>query len=703
VNQQELINLIWSIANKLRGPYRPPQYRKVMIPLTVLRRLDCVLEPTKDKVLAEYKELKAKKLDEKTIEATLCRRLKLPFFNSSRFTFAKLLGDPDKLAPNLVAYIKGFSGTTRQILERFEFEAEIEKLDKANRLFEIVKTMAAVDLHPSTVPNTSMGYVFEDLVRRFNEQANEEAGDHFTPREVIWLMVHLLFSPDDEVFTQAGRILTLYDPCCGTGGMLTVADEYVREHAPGLTLKVFGQEYNSESHAICGSDMIIKGEDASNIVFGDTLGDGKTGDGFRDQKFHYMLANPPFGVEWKPQAPFVTKEHEDLGFAGRFGPGLPRINDGALLFLLHMISKMRKPEDGGSRIGIVFNGSPLFTGDAGSGESEIRRWIIENDWLEAIVGLPDQMFYNTGILTYVWIVTNRKEPHRRGKVQLINATGFGQKMRKGLGNKRNEMSRAQIDAVTRLHAGFKESEHVRVFDNREFGYIKLAVERPLRLNFQASAERIARLPEESGFAALAESKKRKSRKEIEAEQEAGRATQAAIVQALEAMDGTVVYRSRPTFLKALDDTLDASGLSVSAPVRKAILNALSERDETAEICRAKDDPKGEPEPDPELRDTENISLPANFPFPAPLEYGDKADIGRVVECVRVHCDAYFEREVRPHVPDAWIDYNKTKMGFEIPFNRHFYKYVPPRPLEEIEQEIRTLEDEIVKLLREIVA
>ncbi len=703
MTQQELISLIWSIANKLRGPYRPPQYRKVMIPLTVLRRLDCVLEPTKAKVLAEYKELKARKLDDKTIEATICRRLKLPFFNTSRFTFATLLGDPDKLPANLLAYIKGFSGATRQIIERFEFDKEIEKLDKANRLFEIVKTMAAVDLHPDSVPNTAMGYVFEELVRKFNEQANEEAGDHFTPREVIRLMVHLLFNPDDAVFTQQGAIRTLYDPCCGTGGMLTVADEYLREHAPGLTLKVYGQEYNEESHAICGSDMIIKGEDASNIVFGDTLGDGKTRDGFPDQKFHYLLANPPFGVEWKPQDPFVTKEHEDLGFNGRFGPGLPRINDGALLFLLHMISKMRKPADGGTRIGIVFNGSPLFTGDAGSGESEIRRWIIENDWLEAIVGLPDQMFYNTGILTYVWIITNRKEAHRRGKVQLIDATGFFQKMRKSLGDKRNEMSAEHIAQVTRLYADFKEGEHVRIFDNRAFAYIKLTVERPLRLNFQASAERIARLPEESAFAALAESKKRKSKAEIAAEQESGRALQATIVNALEGMDGSVVYRSRPAFAAALDAALEAADLAVSAPVRKAILSALSERDKTAEICRVKDDPAGAPEPDSDLRDTENVPLPADFPLPAPLDYGDKPDNSRVVNLVRAHCDAYFEHEVRPHMADAWIDYDKTKIGFEIPFNRHFYKYVPPRPLGEIERDIRTLEAEIVSMLREVAA
>lgn len=457
MTQQELITFIWSIANKLRGPYRPPQYRRVMIPLTVLRRLDCVLEPTKDAVLSERAKLKAAKLDDVTIEKTIKHKFGLSFFNTSRFTFTKLLGAPNDLAPNLVAFIKGFSSQAREILERFEFEKEIQKLDDANALFEVVKAFAAVDLHPDAVPNTAMGYVFEDLVRRFNEQANEEAGDHFTPREVIRLMVHVLFAPDDATLTEPGIIRTLYDPCCGTGGMLTVAEEYARRDgfAPGLTLKVFGQEYNGESHAICGSDLMIKGEDPGNIVFGDTLGDGKTRDGFQGHKFHYMLANPPFGVEWKRQSDVVEKEHTGIGFKGRFGPGLPRINDGSLLFLLHMMSKMREPEADGTRIGIVLNGSPLFTGDAGSGESEIRRWVIENDWLEAIIGLPDQMFYNTGILTYVWIVTNRKAEHRRGKVQFIDATTMSQKMRKSLGNKRNER-RADCRGhavVCRLHTG----------------------------------------------------------------------------------------------------------------------------------------------------------------------------------------------------------------------------------------------------------
>src|SRR3990172_5783528 len=592
MSPQDLSNFIFSIANILRGPYRPPQYRKVMLPMTVLRRLDCVLEPTKEKVQDEHKVLKGRKLDDATIEKTIRHKFKLPFFNTSKYTLQKLLGDPDGIATNLTAYIKGFSKQARDILAHFEFEQEIEKLDKANRLFEVVKQFAAVDLHPDKVPNTAMVHVFEDLVRRFNEAANEEAGDHFTPREVIRLMVHVLFSPDDEVFTQKGKVVTLYDPCCGTGGMLSVSDEYVHEHAPGLKLTAFGQEYNDESYAICGSGLMIKGEDPSHIAFGDTLGDGKTRDGFPDKKFHYMLSNPPFGVEWKPEEDVVTREHKDLGFRGRFGPGLPRINDGALLFLLHMMSKMRPLDDGGSRIAIVFNGSPLFTGDAGSGESEIRRWIVENDYLDAIIALPDQMFYNTGIYTYIWVITNRKEKQRKGKVQLVNATGLYQKMRKSLGNKRNEMSDAHIDTVTRCYADFKEGEHCNIFRNQDFGYIKLTVERPLRLNFQASSERIERLKEQSAFQVLAESKKRKDKKGIDAEIAAGKELQAAILKALGALNPAKVYKDRAEFVPLLDAALEGADLKLPAPVRKAILAALSERDETAAICREKDDQKG---------------------------------------------------------------------------------------------------------------
>lgn len=709
MTQTELSNFIYSIANLLRGPYRPPQYRRVMLPMTVLRRLDCVLEPTKDKVLEAYKAQKAINRDAELADKVVRRKFKLPFINSSKYTFNKLLGDPDGLARNLVLYIKGFSPEVRKILEKFEFEKEIEKLDKANRLFQVVQafTSPSIDLHPDRVPNTMMGHVFEDLVRRFNEAANEEAGDHFTPREVIKLMVHLLFQPDSQVFTQAGKGITLYDPCCGTGGMLSVAEEYlIREgRTAGLKINVYGQEYNEESYAICGSDLLIKGEDTSHIVFGDTLGDGKTSDGFADakHKFHYMLANPPFGVEWKPEKDVVEAEHVKLGLHGRFGPGLPRINDGSLLFLLHMLSKRRSVDNGGSRIGIVFNGSPLFTGDAGGGESEIRRWIVENDWLEAIIGLPDQMFYNTGIYTYVWIVSNRKPEDRRGKVQLIDATGFYRKMKKSLGDKRNEMSEEHIAEVTRLYGDMQDGKHSRIFHNQDFGYIKLIIERPLRLNFRASRERTGRLQTQSAFAALAESKKRKNAKGKAADEAKGQALQAAILTALRTLDAVQVWTSRPAFTEALEAGFSKVGLKVPAPVRKAILAALSERDPQADICREKDSPDGAPEADADLRDTEHVALPRECPLPLPLAYGDKPALDTLLPLITATCVEYFEREVQPHVPDAWIAWDKTRIGFEIPFNRHFYTYQPPRDLAEIEVELKALETDIVRMLGELTA
>jgi type I restriction enzyme M protein len=550
-------DVIWKIADLIKGPYRPPQYRRVMIPLTVLRRLDCVLEKTKDEVVSLHKKLKAEGKDADTIEKIITHKIKVPFFNISKFTFQTLLGDPDKLAANLGNYMAGFSSRARKIIEKFEFEKEIEKLDTANRLFQVVQQLAAVDLHPSTIPNIAMGYVFEDLVRRFNEQANEEAGDHFTPREVIKLMVTLLFTYDDLAYKE-GKVINIYDPTAGTGGMLSESEKFISDPDTGLNpsanVELFGQEYNAEAYAICGSDLMIKGETSTNIIYGNTLGTGKAkgdftdGDGHPKEKFHYMLANPPFGVEWKPEKDHVTTEHEKFGFSGRFGPGLPRINDGALLFLLHMISKMEPaPAKGGkggegSRIGIVFNGSPLFTGDAGSGESNIRRWIIENDMLEAVIGMPDQLFYNTGISTYVWIVTNRKRKERRGKVQLINGTDFAWKMKKSLGDKRKRIGDGtegtpnHINVLAKLYGDFAHDVRQTVgqiqtnvdpkrdqtkslfvsniFDNQDFGYLKITVERPLRLNFAVTDERIARFKKTSTFLELAISRKRKDKKKI---------------------------------------------------------------------------------------------------------------------------------------------------------------------------------------------
>jgi type I restriction enzyme M protein len=628
---QRLADFIWSIADKLRGPYRPPQYRKVMLPLIVLRRLDCVLETTKEEVLAKYAAFKKKGLSETAIEKALAKAASKdrdqPLYNISRFTFQKLLGDPDGIAKNLTAFIKGFSPKVREIFEKFEFEAEIEKLDSTNRLFEIVKEFSTIDLHPETVSNIEMGYVFENLIRRFNEQANEEAGDHFTPREVIRLMAHLIYTDEDDIYTP-GISRTIYDPTCGTGGMLSVSEEYIRRHNPQAHFTLYGQDYNPEAYAICCSDMLIKDEPVDNIIFGDTLGDGKTVDGHAGKTFHYMLANPPFGVKWDVQETAVEKEYK-LGFSGRFGPGLPRIDNGAFLFLLTMLAKFKpSPEEGGegSKIAIVFNGSQLFAGDAGSGESNIRRWIIENDWLDAIIALPDQLFYNSDIYTYIWLVTNRKPKYRRGKVQLIDATRHFEKMTKSLGDKRNELSEAQIEEITKLYADFKDGQTCQVtidgeeqqrvcskiFDNCDFGFIKLIIQRPLRLNFQASTERIARLNEAPAFVSLAKSKKRKQESKIAAEEKAGRELQQQILAVLARLDGDTLYKNRRSFEAALDKILTEVELRLSAPVRKAVLSALSGRDPSADICA---DTNGNPQPDPDLRDTESVPLPPKTKLP----------------------------------------------------------------------------------------
>ena len=716
----KMIDLVFEIANKLRGPYRPPQYRKVMLPMTVLRRLDCVLAPTKDDVLTEYARLQARGLKGEGLHRALAQRVNKdrvhPLYNISPFTFEKLLADPENIATNLTSYINGFSESARVIFEAFDFESEIEKLDKANRLYLIVKefTDPRVNLHPSQLHNHDMGYVFEELVRRFNEQANEEAGDHFTPREVIHLMAHLLYTEDEDVYTP-GISRTIYDPTAGTGGMLSVSEEYITAHNPQAHLQLFGQEYNEESWAICRSDLLIKDEPVDNITFGDTLGDGETGDGHEGRTFHYMLANPPFGVEWKPQEDYVKQEHQKLGFNGRFGPGLPRINDGATLFLMHMLAKMKpSPDQGGegSRIGIVFNGSPLFNGEPGPSESNIRRWIIENDWLDAIISLPDQLFYNTGIYTYIWLVSNRKPEHRKGKVQLIDGTRHYRKM-KSLGNKRNELSNGHIEELTRLYANFEDgascrvglkgeqTERVcsRVFDNRDFGYLKVTVERPLRLNFQASDERIQHLWKETAFLNLAKSKKRKSQAEHEAEVKAGEASQQRIIELVQGLEDGL-YTDRAEFEPVLKAAFKDADVKLPAPIKKAILSALSQRDPDAAICR---DAKGNAEPDTELRDTEIVPLPADIPLPLPIGYGKDADNTELLEQVRDHCEDYLAREVLPFVEDAWIDHAKTRVGYEIPINRHFYVYEPPRPLEAIEKEIQDLEKDIMEMLHKVTA
>ncbi len=713
---------IWEIANRLRGPYRPPQYRLVMLPIIVLRRLDCVLEPTKAAVLKEYERLTAANTPENAMDRLLGRAAdptrKHPLYNTSPFSFDRLLGDPENIAPNLVAYINGFSPTARAIFERFKFTDQIEKLDASNRLFTIVKAMADVDLHPDKIDNLQMGYLFEHLVMRFNEQANEEAGDHFTPREVIRLMANLIYTGEQDVYTP-GIFRTIYDPTCGTGGMLSESEKFILSQNARAELALYGQEYNDESWAICCADMLIKDEDTSSIVLGDTLGDGKTRDGFEGERFHYLLANPPFGVEWKDQKSVVEKEHQVMGFSGRFGAGLPAINDGSLLFLQHMISKMHPYEDGGedavgSKIAVVFNGSPLFSGDAGSGPSNIRRWIIENDWLDAIVALPDQLFYNTGIFTYVWLVTNRKPLERRGTVQLIDGTRFAERMKKSLNNKRNEITEDQIGDLTRLYGerrdgataevrinGDTETRVVsRIFENREFGFLKVTVERPLRMSFEATPQRIARLDDQSAFANLASSKKRKDDRAAAREIEDGEAQQAAVRAVLATLEAKGRYRDREAFDADLTHAAKRADLKIAAPVRKAIFAALGERDPTAEICR---DSKGQPEPDSELRDTENVPLPEGTSLPLPMDFGPDKPNDRLVKTFRGAIDAYVAREVLPHVPDAWVDYDKTKVGYEIPVNRHFYVYKPPRALQDIVADITALEGEIAGRLKGLVA
>jgi type I restriction enzyme M protein len=534
-----------------------------------------------------------------------------------------------------------------------------------NLLYLIVSKFAEIDLHPDRVSNLAMGYMFEELIRRFAEQSNETAGEHFTPREVIRLMVNLLLCEDTAALTAPGVIRTIYDPACGTGGMLSVAEEYLRELNKSAKLVAFGQELNPESYAVCKSDLIIKGQDPGGIAFGNSFSD----DGQAGKTFDYCISNPPFGVEWKNVEDAVTDEHRRKGTAGRFGAGLPRVSDGSLLFVQHMISKFHK--DGGtSRLAVVLNGSPLFTGGAGSGESEIRRWIIENDWLEAIIGLPDQIFYNTGISTYIWIVTSQKAKQRRGRVQLIDATGMFEKMRRSLGNKRNLIPDDATKEITRIFGEMRESEVSKIFDNADFGYQRITVERPLRLNFVINGERIEAVKDVAAFRSLATSRKKGVAGATEAAE--GQALQAAILAVLEKAKGDRVWKNRDTFSDHLKGLLRRAGPKLATPLFNAIVGGLSERDETAEPCMK----GGSLEPDADLRDTENVPL--------------KEDI-----------QTYIEREVLPHAPDAWIDHDKTRRGYEVPFTRHFYKFEPPRPLVEIDADLRRLSIEIQEMLREI--
>jgi type I restriction enzyme M protein len=657
---------IWSVADLLRGDYKQSEYGKVVLPLTVIRRLDCVLEPTKQAVLEKHKEL-AGKIE--NVEPVLQAVAGEQFYNTSPLTFTKLLDDPNSIADSLHLYIGGFSEAAKDVIDKFDFGIQIDRLRRANVLYQVIGKFADLDLHPEAVSNLEMGYLYEELIRRFSELSNETAGEHFTPREVIRLMVNLLFIDDeDDVLTKPGIVKTLCDPACGTGGMLSVAEDHLRQLNPQARLEVFGQELNAETYAVCRSDMMLKGQDASHIAYGNSFSE----DHFEGEHFDYLLANPPFGVEWRKVEDAVRNEAETKGFAGRFGAGLPRINDGSFLFLQHMISKMKPPEEGGSRLAIVFNGSPLFTGAAGSSESEIRRWIIENDWLEAVVALPDQLFYNTGISTYFWIVTNRKAPERRGNVQLVDARDYFVKMRKSLGNKRNEISGPQIDEITRLYGGFEEGEKVKTFPNEAFGFLRIGVEQPLRLRWEVT--------DETTVGVLAAKSIQKLPEDV----------QASVHELLKANFGAR-FETERELAKALGSEL--TSLSVAGTVQKSVWSGLAVRDEKAPVIT---DRKGSPEPDPELRDNENVPLPA-----VPVSFVEDPTQRFGTPEYRTAVDDYLRDEVLPYVPDAWVDRERTKIGYEIPLTRHFYKYVPPRPLGEIDAEIKALEDEIQRLLAEV--
>ena len=659
---------IWSVADLLRGDYKQSEYGKVILPLTVLRRFDCMVEPHKPAMLKKYAEVKDKY---DNYGAFLDKLTEIQgLWNTSEFDLPKVIADPANLAADLEKYIAGFSPQVREILGHFDLTTQIRKLDKANLLYKVLARFVTIDLHPNVVSNIEMGYLYEELIRRFSELSNETAGEHFTPREVIRLMVDLLFEEDDDMLAKPGVSKTIFDPACGTGGMLSVAEDYLRKLNPKSHLLVFGQELNPETYAICRSDMMLKGQNADNIKFGNSFSE----DGHEGQRFDYLLANPPFGVEWKKVEEDVKGEYATEGFKGRFGAGLPRINDGSFLFLQHMISKMKRPEDGGSRVAIVFNGSPLFTGAAGSGESEIRRWIIEHDWLDAVVALPDQLFYNTGISTYFWIVTNRKTAKRRGKVQLIDVRQSFTKMRKSLGDKRKQLSDEQIADIVRLYGEFAENDRSKIFPNEAFGFMRITVERPLRLRWEITDDTLSLLAADKKLAKLDDD------------------TRTKFIDAIAGWQNTPWKPDGIDLRKRIAEQLSELGAHSKA-VEDASMDALAARDLDAP---ARLDKKGDPRPDPELRDNENVPLPtARVAF-------ETDPTGRLNSAAyRLAIDTYVEAEVRPYVPDAWVDYDKTKIGYEIPLTRHFYVYKPPRPLAEIDAEIMALENETQELLKRV--
>ncbi len=654
-NHSQTAAFLWSIADLLRGDFKQSQYGRIILPFTLLRRMECVLAPTKEAVIRESYAQEGR--PDLVRERLLLRAAGQQFFNASKLTLGTL--SDTQTAADLMSYVQSFSKDAREIFEHFHFEDFVQQLAAANLLYQVVQRFAATDLSPERISNFGMGIIFEELIRKFAESSNETAGEHFTPRDIVHLTTSLVITGQDDKL-KPNSIVTIYDPTAGTGGFLSEGDEYIQSISQQVTVSLHGQELNPESYAICKADMLIKGQDVTSIKLGNTLSD----DQLAGSRFDFMLSNPPFGVEWKKVQKQITDEHSEKGFNGRFGPGLPRVSDGSLLFLLHLVSKMRDPREGGSRIGIILNGSPLFTGGAGSGESEIRRYLLQNDLVEAIIALPTDMFYNTGIATYVWVLSNHKATVRQGKVQLIEGSQHFAKMRKSLGSKRQYLTEEQIDELVRLYGRFEETPQSKIFPVEAFGYRRITVERPLRLNFQTSAERIQRVLEEKAIEKL----------EAPARQR--------LIEALQAIDASVLHLNREQFSKLLKKALSAHDVSPSTPELKAILNALSERDPEADICLI----KGQPEADAGLRDNENVPL------------------GESVY-------DYFEREVKPHVPDAWIDESKRDeqdgevgvVGFEIPFNRHFYVFQPPRPLEEIDRDLKACTDRIKQMIEGLSA
>ncbi|WP_284013577.1 type I restriction-modification system subunit M [Halobaculum litoreum] len=658
-NFNEKADFIWSIADLLRGDYKQSEYQKVILPLTVLRRLDCVTERNKDEVLERYEQLQESGIENKA--PALRRAANAEVYNTSTYTFESLCNDPDQLAENLDYYINQYDEETKEIFDKFDFDHQIERLAEADLLFKVMQSFAEIDLHPDTVPNEEMGYIYEELIRKFNELSNETAGEHFTPREVIELMVNLIFSEDDQILTEGGAVRTLYDPACGTGGMLSVAEDHVRAMNGDASLHVYGQELNPESYAVCNSDMLLKGQDPENIAYGNSF----TNDGFEGRTFDYMLSNPPFGVSWKKVKEEIEREHEEKGFAGRFGAGTPRVNDGSMLFLQHMLSKRKDTDEGGSRLAIVFNGSPLFNGGPNSGESAIRRWILENDWLEAIVGLPENLFYNTGIRTYIWVLSNDKPEERKGKTQLIDARELYEEMDESLGEKRHKLTEEHISEITRIFGDLDDNGRSKVVDNQEFGYRRIVIDRPLRLRFRATEEAIESLDDERAFTNRDEE------------------VQEGIKAALGELDSDEVWMDREAFMNEVELTLNMKGLDVRNSVYNAIERALGERDPEAEICR---DGNGNPEHDTDLREKERVPLGTDI-------------------------REYFEEEVAPYSQNAWINesskYHDDQdgalgvVGYEIKFEKYFHKYTPPRPVSEINSEISEVENELVDMLNSL--